>query len=133
MLTTLDPRAGESAGTTEFTGERNRHGPTPDRESAWRPNRVRDGSTASPGNRFAVLHEIFEARADARPDATAVVFGDKQISYGRLERRANRLARYLCAHGVQRGSFVAVHLPRGFHAYTALLRILQAGDAYASD
>src|SRR5437773_1526421 len=36
---------------------------------------------------FSTLHEIFEARADARPDAIAVVFGQQQIPYGPHGRR----------------------------------------------
>src|SRR5258708_3636185 len=66
----------------------------------------------APTVRVSVLHEIFEAQADLRPTATAVAFGPDKMSYGRLERRANRLAHHLRARGIRRGSQVAMLLPR---------------------
>src|SRR5580765_8003886 len=57
--------------------------------------------------RVHVLHEIFEAQADLRPYAIAVEFGCEQTTYSELEKRANRLARYLHARGVSRDSNVA--------------------------
>ena len=37
---------------------------------------------------FHVLHEIFEAQADARPDAVAVMFDREETTYADLEARA---------------------------------------------
>src|SRR6266480_3844286 len=79
---------------------------------------------------FHVLHEIFEAQADARPNAVAVMFDREETTYADLEARANRLARHLRSRGVQRGSLVAMLLPRSADAYAALLGILKAGAAY---
>ena len=45
--------------------------------------------------RQLLLHQIFEAQAEAQPGAVAVVFGDEAVTYGELEARANRFARYL--------------------------------------
>ena len=48
-----------------------------------------------PGHAPPVLHALFEAQADARPDHVAVL-ADRQITtYAGLESRANRLARHL--------------------------------------
>src|SRR5436309_16099245 len=69
-----------------------------------------------------VLHETFEAQADARPDAVAVVFGQQETTYGELEQQANRFAHHLRACGVRRGSLVALLLPRSTDAYAAILR-----------
>lgn len=77
-----------------------------------------------------VLHEIFESQAAARPQAAAVVFGGQQLTYGELESRANQLARHLLRRGVQRGSNVAMLLPRSLDAYITLLAILKSGAAY---
>src|ERR1700683_5369595 len=41
------------------------------------------------------LHEMFEAQADARGSAPALVCGDRVLSYAELEEAANRLAHYL--------------------------------------
>lgn len=87
----------------------------------WRPERA---------VRFNVLHEIFEDRVDAQPDAIAVICGRARISYRELEARANRLAHHLRRRGVRRGSRVALLLPRSVEAYATLLGILKAGAAY---
>jgi len=76
------------------------------------------------------LHAIFEAQAALRPDDVAVESGERTITYGALDRRANRLARYLRERGVTRGAAVAMLLPRSIEAYTAILGILKAGAAY---
>ncbi len=76
------------------------------------------------------LHAIFEAQAELCPDAIAVEFGERTITYGELDRRANQLARYLRARGVTRGTAVAMLLLRSIEAYTAILAILKAGAAY---
>ncbi len=89
-----------------------------------------DGPTREPEEHFQVLHEIFEAQADARPGAVAVLFDREETTYAKLELRANRLARYLRSRGVQRGSLVAMLLPRSTDAYVALLGILKVGAAY---
>jgi non-ribosomal peptide synthetase-like protein len=80
--------------------------------------------------RIEILHELFEAQADTRPYALAVVFGREETTYFELEARANRLARYLRRKDVEPESVVAMLLPRSVDAYAALLGILKAGGAY---
>src|SRR5260370_23659572 len=80
--------------------------------------------------RFHVLHEIFEAQADARPNAVAVAFGTETATYLDLEQRANRIARRLPARGVRPESRVALPLPRSTDTYAAILGVLKAGAAY---
>ncbi|WP_258181509.1 condensation domain-containing protein, partial [Burkholderia gladioli] len=50
--------------------------------------------------RHRCVHELVEDRAGQMPEAIAVVAGDEQLSYGELNARANRLARYLVKLGV---------------------------------
>ncbi len=95
---------------------------------AARPRRV-PGDPAL-GSSTQVLHGIFEAQATARPNAVAVVAGDRTITYGELDARANRLARYLLRRGAGLGASVAMMLPRSIDAYCAILAILKAGAAY---
>src|SRR6266511_2884176 len=77
-----------------------------------------------------LLHEIFEAQADARPENVAVVFGREETTYASLESCANRLARHLRSRGVGRGSLVAMLLRRSVDAYAAILGILKSCAAY---
>ena len=49
------------------------------------------------------LADIFESLADSFPDRTALVVGGESITYGELDRRANRLAQHWLASGVGEG------------------------------
>jgi amino acid adenylation domain-containing protein len=78
-----------------------------------------------------LLPEVFAARAAAaEPGMTAVVCGDTVMSFGELNGRANRLARWLIAAGVGPGDPVAVVLPRSVDSVVAMLGVLAAGAMY---
>ncbi|WP_169314303.1 non-ribosomal peptide synthetase [Streptomyces piniterrae] len=76
------------------------------------------------------VHELFEEQADRVPDAPAVHAVDGTLGYRDLERRANRLAHHLRAHGVGPETLVGVCLDRTGDLVTALLAVLKAGGAY---
>ncbi|MDQ1646218.1 MAG: 3-oxocholest-4-en-26-oate---CoA ligase [Cryptosporangiaceae bacterium] len=57
----------------------------------------------------ANIADLFEHACDAFPDRLAVVCGDRAVTFGQLEERANRLAHYLAEHGVGPGSHVGVY------------------------
>ena len=76
------------------------------------------------------LHRRFEAQADRTPETPAVSSGDESLTYGELDRRANRLARHLQAAGVRPGDRVALLLERSAEMVIALLATLKAGAAY---
>ncbi|WP_071827427.1 non-ribosomal peptide synthetase [Xenorhabdus bovienii] len=78
----------------------------------------------------ALIHQLFEAQAAHHPDATAVVCGEHALSYGELNRRANRLAHHLIALGVRPDDRVAICLERSPEMVVSLLAILKAGGAY---
>ncbi|MFE2373215.1 amino acid adenylation domain-containing protein [Streptomyces sp. NPDC059398] len=77
----------------------------------------------------ATLTTMFEDRARRAPEATAVVCGAGSLSYGELNRRANRLARLLISRGAGPETFVALALPRTADYPVALLAVLKAGAA----
>ena len=56
--------------------------------------------TESKYERDQCVHQLVELQAARRPDALAVVYGEKQINYEELNRRTNQLAHYLRRHGV---------------------------------
>ncbi|WP_143187497.1 non-ribosomal peptide synthetase, partial [Xenorhabdus eapokensis] len=78
----------------------------------------------------ALIHQLFEAQAAQHPDAIAVVFEEQTLSYGELNRRANQLAHYLIALGVQPDDRVAICAERSLEMVVGLLAILKAGGAY---
>ncbi|MBW0102230.1 non-ribosomal peptide synthetase/MFS transporter [Pseudonocardia sp. KRD291] len=76
------------------------------------------------------VHEVFQRRAAATPDAPALTVGGDTLSYGELNRRANRMARRLRREGVGPGHRVAIRLDRGAALFTAMWAVLKAGGAY---
>jgi len=80
--------------------------------------------------RHELLHEIFEEQADLAPERLAVVDGERTITYGELNCRANRLAHLLCSRGIGRSSFVGILVGRSIEAYVAILGCLKSGAAY---
>jgi amino acid adenylation domain-containing protein len=90
---------------------------------AWNP-------TARGWPQELCLHQRFERRAAATPDAAAVSFEGRVLSYGELNARANRLARCLRARGVAAESRVGLCAERSLELVVGLLAILKAGAAY---
>ncbi|WP_374336347.1 amino acid adenylation domain-containing protein [Leeia sp.] len=77
-----------------------------------------------------LIQHRFEAQAQAQPDAIAVEYQHQHLSYRELNRRANRLARQLRAHGVGPDQRVALCLERSLDMVVAVLATLKAGGAY---
>jgi amino acid adenylation domain-containing protein len=76
------------------------------------------------------LHELFEERVRAHPDAVATVQGDRRYTYRELNGRANRLARALLARGLRREGVVAVVTERNLEWMAAVLAVFKAGGVY---
>ncbi|MFF0724260.1 amino acid adenylation domain-containing protein [Streptomyces sp. NPDC004134] len=107
--------------------------------------RVGDVDVLTPGERASVVSEWnatelvvpvgsvldrIEAWARRAPDVVAVRCGAEELSYGGLDARANRLARYLMRLGVGRESRVGLCLPRGVEMVAGILAVWKAGGAY---
>ena len=76
------------------------------------------------------VQELFEEQVRRTPEATAVVFKDKEITYGELNREADRLARRLRGLGVEPESRVGLCVERSPEMLVGMLGILKAGGAY---
>jgi amino acid adenylation domain-containing protein len=76
------------------------------------------------------VHELFEEQAEKNGEAPAVVYDDQQLSYGELNRRANRLAHYLRELGVGPDERVGICVNRSVEMFVAALGVLKAGGAY---
>jgi amino acid adenylation domain-containing protein len=89
---------------------------------------LNDTTTDYPRDRC--FQQLFEAQAARTPEAVAVVFEDRQLSYAEFNARANRLAHHLIGLGVGPETLVGVCLGRSPELIIALLGILKAGGAY---
>jgi amino acid adenylation domain-containing protein len=78
------------------------------------------------------LHRLFEEQVRRAPAAPAVSCGEVTWSYGELNQRANRLARYLRSRGVGPEVPVALCLERSPDQVLAILAVLKAGGAYVA-
>ena len=78
----------------------------------------------------ATLVELFAAQAARTPDAIAVVFEDRALSYAALDAHANRLAHHLRAQGAGPEIIVGLLVERSLEMVIGLLGILKSGAAY---
>ncbi|MFB7933900.1 amino acid adenylation domain-containing protein [Streptomyces sp. NPDC056039] len=82
-----------------------------------------------PGPARGVL-DLIAGQSARNGGSVAVEHDGRTITYARLLGSARSLARRLSAHGVGHGDLVAVALPRGIEAVTAVLGVLASGAAY---
>ncbi|MEH2027051.1 non-ribosomal peptide synthase/polyketide synthase [Nostoc sp.] len=76
------------------------------------------------------IHQLFEEQVERTPDAVAVVFENRQLTYHELNCRANQLAHYLQPLGVGADVLVGISVERSLEMVVGLLGILKAGGAY---
>jgi non-ribosomal peptide synthetase component F len=76
------------------------------------------------------VHQLFEAQVERSPDAVAVVFEDRQLTYRELNAKANQLAHYLQKLGVKAEVLVGICVQRSLEMVVGLLGILKADGAY---
>ncbi|MFC5825235.1 non-ribosomal peptide synthase/polyketide synthase [Nonomuraea insulae] len=74
----------------------------------------------------ATVPELFAAQAARTPAGIAVA----SLTYAELDRRSNRLARWLIEHEVRPDTHVALVLPRSVELVVAVLAVWKAGGAY---
>lgn len=76
------------------------------------------------------VHQLLEHSADRHSSRIALICGNTGLTYSKLNKLANRLARVLVARGVSPGDLVGVALGRSVDLVVALLAVLKAGAAY---
>ena len=87
-------------------------------------------ATAADYPKELCVHQLFEQQVERDPDAVAVVYEDRSLSYGELNARSNRLAHHLRGLGVGPDVLVAICVERSLEMVVGLLAILKAGGAY---
>jgi len=83
-----------------------------------------------PDERDLLVPELVRRWARRTPDATAVVFGTREVSFAELDSLADRLAHRLRALGVGPEVVVGSCLERGVEPVVVLLAVLRAGGVY---
>ena len=87
--------------------------------------------------RQALIHELFEQQVERTPEALAVQYEGKRLTYAALNAKANQLAH--CLRGLKDASgvplvgpdaLVAISVERSLEMVVGLLGILKAGAAY---
>ena len=76
------------------------------------------------------MQDLIARVARERPHATAVVFEQQAITYGALDRAAQRVADQLQRAGVMPGRPVGLYVPRSIRMIVGMLGIMKAGGAY---
>ena len=85
------------------------------------------GATASSP---LTLPDILRRASAVNPDAPALVFGDREVSYRDLDAESNTLARELINRGVGPGTYVALALSRSLESVTATWAVAKTGGAF---
>ena len=73
---------------------------------------------------------VFAAQVARAPEAVALTFEGRSLSYGELDEAANRLAHLLSRQGAGPGESVALLVPRSAEAIVAIMAVLKTGAAY---
>lgn len=83
-----------------------------------------------PDSRGACIPDLVAAQATNSPEALALTADAQSLTYGKLDRRATRLAHHLRSLGVRADVLVGLYLPRSLEMVVGALGILKAGGAY---
>ncbi|MEU9049806.1 amino acid adenylation domain-containing protein, partial [Streptomyces sp. NPDC048384] len=73
---------------------------------------------------------LFRRQALRRPDATAVVFDGRTLTYRELDEESDRIAGFLADRGAAPHTAVAVAVPRSLELVSTLVAVLKTGAAY---
>ncbi len=81
-------------------------------------------------DRSQTIHGAFQAQVARIPDKTALVFESRELSYGDLNTRANRIAHVLRQIGASRGTRIGIYTSRGPGMVAGALAAMKVGGAY---
>ncbi len=76
------------------------------------------------------VEDFLELTARRSPDKTALVEGDRRLSYREIDEQSNRLAHALIEQGLERGDRVAIHLDNSVEAVLSIFAVLKAGGVF---
>lgn len=79
---------------------------------------------------YGLIHEMLHASAARRPDAEALVHGERRLTYAQTQTRVASLAAGLRAAGVERGDRVGIYLPPSLEQALAIFGVAEADGVY---
>lgn len=74
--------------------------------------------------------DLFQNQTALSPDAEAVIYQNKSLSYRDLDEKSNQLAQYLRQQGIAKGERLAIYLQRTPEFVISVLGTLKAGCAF---
>jgi amino acid adenylation domain-containing protein/non-ribosomal peptide synthase protein (TIGR01720 family) len=89
----------------------------------WCNSELRDSDEVS-------IPELFERQAARGPDKVAIVARDALLTYGELNRRANKISNHLRRIGVNQAGLVGICVGHSMDEIAGLLGILKTGAGY---
>jgi acyl-CoA synthetase (AMP-forming)/AMP-acid ligase II len=69
------------------------------------------------------IADLFEHAVDVVPERTAIIVGERQVTYAELEAQANQLAHHLAAQGIGLGDHVGIYAKNSIEHVVALIAI----------
>ena len=94
-------------------------------------------STETPYPKDKTIHHLFEEQVEKTPDNVAVIFEDKQLTYRKLNEKANQLAHSIrkeykeqWGDEVKGDTLIGIYIERGLEMIIGILGILKSGAAY---
>lgn len=91
-------------------------------------NKFNNSQKDYPSNKSIV--ELFEEQVELHPDSIAVVFKDEKLTYRELNEKANQLAYFLTATGINEQSIIGICMNRNPHFIISILAVLKSACAY---
>lgn len=79
---------------------------------------------------FSAIYKMFEDVASQYPDHCCLELGETRLSYGEVNERANRLARYLKDKGAGTEQLIGIFLERSPDLIVSILAVMKSGAAY---
>lgn len=76
------------------------------------------------------IHQFFEEQVQRTPHATAVLDGERRLTYEELNARANQIAHHLIGLGAGPDVPIAIYCERGESLIAGILGILKSGSPY---
>lgn len=76
------------------------------------------------------IYDLIQQQVMRTPDAVAVQFEDKSLTYQQLDKRVDQVAEVLGSQGIKAGTLVGIFVNRSMEMLIGLLGVLKAGGAY---